>query len=390
MADLESIYRRTLDACRPDVLVKPAVRQDMPRTVVAIGKCAGPLLDGVASVLDIESAFAVVPHGYPEPRWRGSVVVAHGAHPDMDRYSFHAGDALLRFVDESNDVLFLISGGGSACVEAPLAPFTRDELIEVNRKLVASAFPIGGINAVRKHLSAIKGGRLGARVRGTSMTLVYSDVASGAIADVASGPTVADPTTIDDAARILRALGLDTIAGKLREETVKHIDNGTAEVIADNTTLTTAAATFVDQPVVWPGQIEMDVVAAAEALATRARSLHSGELLIAGGETTVVRKGAGKGGRCCELAVRFAMLAPNAALFGSSDGVDGTSGVAAVCVAAAFRPPDALKRAATLLQTSDSLRASELIGRTIIIPPTGNNLRDLFLVAADNGAMAHH
>ena len=390
MADLESIYRRALDACRPEVLVRRSVTRDAPRTVVAIGKCAGPLLDGVAGEIEIERAFAVMPHGYPEPRWRGNVIVAHGGHPDMDRSSFHAGDAILRFVDEADDVLFLISGGGSACVDSPLPPFTRDELIDVNRRLVASDLPIGGINTVRKHLSAIKGGRLGARVRGRAVTLAYSDVATGAIADVASGPTIADPTTVDDARRILTKLGLESIAAKMNEETVKHLDNATADVIADNETLTSAAARLVDAPVTWPAQIEMDVTDAARALAERASTLRGGEILIAGGETTVVRRGDGRGGRCCELAVRFAMLAPNAALFGSSDGVDGTSGVAAVAVERHAGDKVPVVTLEKLLETSDSLRAAGRIGRTIIIPPTGNNLRDLFLVSADNGAMAHH
>jgi glycerate 2-kinase len=392
--DLESIYRRTLAECKPKALVRTLVIPSAgltPRTVVAVGKCAGPLLDGVADELEISGAFAAIPHSYPDPRWRGNVIVAHGGHPDMDRYSFHAGDALLRFVDESEDVLFLISGGGSACVESPLPPFTRDELIDVNRTLVASDLPIGDINTVRKHLSAIKGGRLGARVRGRSKTLVYSDVSTGALADVASGPTIADTTTIEDAKRILRRVKLDAIADKVRDETVRHIENTTAELIADNTTLTATAARAVSeagyQPVLWPKQMEMSVVDAAAALAERASSLPPRQVLVAGGEMTVVRRGNGKGGRCCELAVRFALRARNAALFGSSDGVDGTSGVAGVLLSGAPPPPAA--QVEKLLQTSDSLAASELIGRTIIIPPTGNNLRDLFLVAADNGAMAH-
>lgn len=399
MLDLESIYRRTLRECAPDVLVQPHVipspeegeESGRWHTVVAIGKCAGPLLDGVAGRLAIERAFAVVPHSYPEPKWRGNVIVAHGGHPDMDRASFHAGDALLRFVDEAGDVLFLISGGGSACVESPLPPFTPGELIDVNRRLVASSFSIGEINTVRKHLSAIKGGRLGARVHGRSKTLAYSDVSTGAIADVASGPTIPDPTTAGDARRILRALRLDEIAGKLRNETVKQIDNSEAEVIADNTTLTATAARIVSEAgyeaVLLPDQMETSVEEAAEALAGRAASLRAREVLVAGGELTVVRRGQGKGGRCCELAVRFAMRAPNPALFGSSDGVDGTSGVAGVLVERrAFSSADVEK----LLETSDSLAAAGLVGRTIMIPPTGNNLRDLFLVAADNGIMAHH
>src|SRR5207244_4381616 len=105
------------------------------------------------------------------------------------------------------EILFLISGGGSACVEQPLKPwFGERDLIDVNDKLVASGLKIGDINCVRKHLSAIKGGRLAARVK-RSVTLVYSDVSTGALADVASGPTIADATTKDDAIAIVRKLG---------------------------------------------------------------------------------------------------------------------------------------------------------------------------------------
>ncbi|HSP15427.1 MAG TPA: DUF4147 domain-containing protein [Thermoanaerobaculia bacterium] len=402
MIDLESIYRRALRECAPDVLVRRSLHPSMPRTIAAMGKCAGPLIDGVAAELEIDRAFAVIPHGYPEPGWRGNIVIAHGGHPQMDRTSFHAGDALLRFVDESDDILFLISGGGSACVEAPLPPFTRDELIEVNRRLVASSLPIGDINTVRKHLSAIKGGRLAARVHGRSMSLVYSDVSAGAIADVASGPTLADPTTVDEAANILRGLGLDAMAAKLRDETVKQLANTSAKVIADNSTLTSTAARIVSEmdhePILLPEQVERSVEDAAAMLADRARSLAPSQVLVAGGETTVVIRGSGKGGRCCELAVRFAMRSPNAALFGSSDGVDGSSGVAGVLVERRASSP-ARRRAGTrgapqeiesLLATSDSLAAAEIVGRPIMIPPTGNNLRDLFLVAADSGVMAHH
>src|SRR5207247_6758130 len=113
----------------------------------------------------------------------------------------------LEFVDAHDDVTFLISGGGSACVEQPLVPwFEAHDVVALNTCLVASGIPIGAINCVRKHVSAIKGGRLGARVRGRSVTLVYSDVSDGALADVASGPTMADATTREDAARIVDAV----------------------------------------------------------------------------------------------------------------------------------------------------------------------------------------
>ena len=379
--DLERIYRETLARCRPEVLVRRVATADLPRNVVAIGKCATGLMEGVAEVIDVERAIVVVPRGYPQPK-RPERRIFTGGHPMVDDESFRAGEEIARFVDDCDDVTFLVSGGGSACVEMPLPPFTQQQLIDVNRHLVESDLPIASINTVRKHLSAIKGGRLGARVRGRSVTLVYSDVAQGDLASVASGPTLPDPTTAADANRILRHLGIDiTIDPSL--ETVKELQRSRALLIADNTTLVRAAAdiagaTIVDEP------LDDNVDAAARKLAARAKTLRSGETLVAGGEPTVARRGDGKGGRCSEMALRFALemdgtTTPLQILFGSSDGVDGSSGAAGI----AMDFPLALVRAETAaaLERSDSFPLAVRLGRAVIMPPTGNNLRDLYLVA---------
>ncbi len=410
MIDLETLYRRTLENCRPEVAVRQALAGDgppgmaaphLPRTVVAIGKCAGGLLDGVPS---FDDAFVVIPHGYPPPRDTGRVPhVFRGGHPIPDEGSFDAGHRMLDFVRDHDDILFLISGGGSACVEAPLEPwFTRQDLIEAGRRIVAAGIPIDQMNVVRKHLSAIKGGRLGALVRGRPVTMLYSDVATGDRSSVASGPTLSDSSTKAQAIAILeRVGGCQSIIEKLRDEdlpeTVRQIERASATIIADNSTMVRAAARLAadagHRPVVVEDQIESDVEAAAELLARKASELSEGEVLVAGGEPTVVAHGAGKGGRCLEVAVRFALVehrhswrqdedrttaAPLLALFGSSDGVDGNSGVAGAIVDRGVSDPAPLQDA---LSRSDSLSAIGLIGRPIIIPPTGNNLRDLYLVA---------
>lgn len=341
--DLQATHLTTLARCAPDVLVRANVRPGMPRHVVAIGKCAAALLDGVAAVHPIESAFSAVPEGYPLPRI-GTVFV--GGHPHYTSNSFRAGEALLRYVDQHEDILFLVSGGGSACMEVPLV--SKQEAIRINAELIASGKPIGEINAVRRGISAIKGGKLAARVRGRAVTLVYSDVSTGALHDVASGPTIPGSEAI---------------------------------LIADNTTLVRTAAQIIgDEAVVLEEQIECDVQEAAERLAARARELRGGQILVAGGEPTVVVRGPGRGGRCSELAVRFAALSTNEALFASSDGVDGNSGFAGWRVAGGgWRGrKDEIEKA---LQASDSAAAAAQIGEPIMIPPTGNNLRDLFLIA---------
>jgi len=382
MMNLEQIYRLTLERCDPAKLIADWRSGGPLSTVVAIGKSAA-IIDAIPHA----AAIAAVPAGYPEPR---TCEVVRGGHPDMNADSFEAGRRVVEFVEAHDDILFVISGGGSACVELPLAPwFEERDLIETNARLVASGIPIGEINCVRKHLSAIKGGRLAARVRGRSVTLILSDVSDGALADVASGPTLADPTTKADAIRILERIGgCERIIEKLHgaPETVKELDNATAEVLADNSLLRDTAAKIAEEngfvPVMWQGQIESDVEEAAQALLARARTLGDRELLIAGGEPTIVRRGSGKGGRCSELAVRFALAAGNekvAALFGSSDGVDGNSGAAAISIEtpAAIDPDQARQE----LVNSNSFAVASSAGRAIMIPPTGNNLRDLYLVA---------
>jgi glycerate 2-kinase len=380
--DLERIYLAALAECAPERLVRRVWRPEMPRNVVAIGKCAGALLDGIP---DFDDAFVVVPDGYREP---GAKAEVHkGGHPQITNASFEAGRALIDFVDAHNDILFLISGGGSACVDLPLAPwFDQRDVVDTNARLIKSGASIGEINCVRKHLSAIKGGRLGARVRGRSVTLVYSDVSSGALADVASGPTLADTTTKRDAIDILERLGgFDTIVTKLLDEkcpeTVKRISRSTVELVADNDTLTLAAAAIAPTSVRCEQQIESDVSAAARFLLDRVKAIKPGQVLVAGGEPTVVTRGDGRGGRCSELAVRVALgaIQPVDALFGSSDGVDGNSGVAGVRISlpAAFDRTMADRE----LARSNSYAIAAAIGKPLTMVPSGNNLRDLYLLA---------
>ncbi len=380
---LRDLYLETLAACEPGMLIARCIADDLPRNVLAIGKCAGALAGGLPRVDD---ALVVVPEGYP----RGPFRTLMGGHPQITHASFDAGREAVRFVDEHEDVLFVVSGGGSACVELPLPPFTEDDLIETNAKLIAAGIPIRDINCVRKHLSAIKGGRLRARVRGRSVTLIYSDVSTGALADVASGPTLPDPTTNADAAQILERIGgCDRIVNLLRtlpDERQERLPSD-ARLIADNGTLTAAAGRIAASRgfavVQWEGQIEMDVAEAAQQLAARARTLRRGEILVSGGEPTVLARGGGRGGRCSELAVRFALLCGEEpgieALFASSDGVDGNSGAAGIELRLPARiDPD---EGARSLEASDSFPLASRIGDAIMIPPTGNNLRDLFLLA---------
>ena len=340
---LEDIYRETLDRCAPERLIAKVWRDDFPRAVVAIGKCAGALRDGI----DCDEAFVAIPRGYREPK--KPAIVAFGTHPNYSEASFEAGRRLLEFVDKHDDITFIVSGGGSATVEVPIRENRRLNSVEENRQLIASGMSIGEINARRKAMSAIKGGKLAARVRGRCVTLVYSDVSRGKLADVASGPTIP---------------GSDEVI-----------------LIADNDTLTATAAEVARErglrATVLRDQIETDV----EPAATQLANAKFDDLLIAGGEITTTVHGDGKGGRCSEFALRYLLAGGTyPALFGSSDGMDGNSDAAGIVLDSL--PPrfdrDAIE---TELAKSNSFPLAAEIGRAIIIPPAGNNLRDLYLLA---------
>ena len=151
--DLKAIYLTALERCAPERLVRTHVTPDMPRNVVAIGKCAGALLDGVASVHEIESAFVAVPEGYPagDPSLSSQLrmTVRVGGHPHMTRASFDAGRALLEYVDAHDDILFLVSGGGSACVEVALDD-DEERVARANAEWIGSGMTIAEINARRR------------------------------------------------------------------------------------------------------------------------------------------------------------------------------------------------------------------------------------------------
>jgi glycerate 2-kinase len=215
-------------------------------------------------------------------------------------------------------------------------------------------------------------------VKGRGVTLIYSDVSDGSFDDVASGPTLPDHTTKDQAAHLAGITFAEDVP-----ETVKQLANMRVVLIADNSTLTSTAASLIgDDAVRWGSQLESDVDDAAEALFERGRNLRPGQVLVAGGEPTVIQRGHGRGGRCTELAVRFALRAagsPIQALFASSDGVDGSSGAAGVVLRGIPSLDEGFAR--DCLARSDSAKAAETLGELIMMPPTGNNLRDLFLLA---------
>lgn len=406
---LTEIYRTAIYRTTPAILTRQALERSEvqallgePLSVICLGKCASGMFKGVASSVSVVEGFAAYPGEYVQDAFPPFVDVVQGTHPEMTDASFEAGEALTAFARRCGEfqVLVLLSGGTSASMAKPLAPyFTRDDLVRTNRILIQSGLPIEAINTVRKHLSAIKGGRLGAILPPGTVTFVLSDVSRGAWHYVGSGPTLPDETTNEEAAEILQGLSdaeCDRLAGILRSgdvpETTRDLPGHKAFLMGDNWTLVrqtaeiASKAGFDVQAVEEELNGDVDVVAGRlEELIT---ALSPGEMVIAGGEPTVRVRGDGRGGRCSELSVRLGErlrkhgIGDAYGLLASSDGVDGQTDAAGYVVSAeryssSAVSEDELRR---VLDESDSLSIVDEYAVKIAKRPSGNNLRDLFVL----------
>ncbi len=342
-------------------------------------------------------------HGVPCAR----IAVVEAAHPVPDR---HGEDAALRILELAASagpddlVLCLISGGGSALLALPAEGITLADKQAVNRALLTSGAAIGEINTVRKHLSAIKGGRLAAAAWPAPLTaLAISDVPGDDLSIIASGPTVADPSTFADARAILARYAItppEAVTRRLAEaedETPKpgdeRLSHASTVIVASPLASLEAAADVARAAGVTPlilgdaleGEArELGRVMAGIALSVRrhGRPVAPPAVLISGGETTVTVRGKGKGGRNAEFLAGLAIALDRApgvfALAGDTDGIDGSEDNAGAVVT-----PDTLARARGLgLDLRASLAANDCwsffhaLGDLVTTGPTLTNVND--------------
>ncbi|MGK2855956.1 MAG: DUF4147 domain-containing protein, partial [Thermoanaerobaculia bacterium] len=288
-ATLREIYLEALGRCEPSTLVASHAGNSRFAFLIAFGKCAVAMARGAIDAGVPSRGLVVAPEGHGDfrslPR---ELRMMRGSHPDVTAASADAAREVIALATaERGPCLVLASGGGSACMEAPLEPhFDLDLVAAVNRALVRGGLDIAAINTVRKHISAIKGGRLGARLDSASLTLVYSDVPRGRAEMVGSGPTLGDPTTNADAAEILSLLGTAEaleVARRLRSGVVPETPKALSipfEVLADNATLVAAAARIASdrglRVRVLEEEIAGDVADAAQKFAREAETLAPG------------------------------------------------------------------------------------------------------------------
>ena len=307
-------------------------------------------------------------------RVRGCVI-SRGGHPLPDAESFRAGAAALALADANRargeTLVVLLSGGASAMLAAPGPGVTVEQKIAVTRDLLRSGLPIAEMNAVRKRLSAIKGGKLAARA-GRSITFALSDVHAPIEDDpsvIGSGPTVGDPPW-PDAEFVLAGSRRDAMAGAR----VRAAELGYAVVV-------------LDPPVL--GEAQRAAADLAGRIATLAREGAGPLCVIASGETTV-KLGAGatgRGGRNQEFALAFATAFSGAAYaFGSfgTDGIDGPTDAAGAIVDESTLPRARAKGldATIALQAHDSYSFFDALGDLVRTGPTGTNVGDVQIFLA--------
>ena len=374
--------------------------------VVGAGKASAAMaaaLEAAWPHVDL-SGVVVTRYGHAVPTTRIEIIEA--SHPVPDDMSAEAAKRILAAVEgltADDMVIALISGGGSALMVAPAEGMTLADKMAVNRALLASGATISEMNAVRKHLSRIKGGRLALAAKPAKVvSLLISDVPGDDPSEIASGPTVADQSDIKTVREIVSRYELDlpeTVRKVLEkgEETPKagDIDEDVRMIAAPSLALQAAADEAVRlglTPLILGDSLEgesKDVGAVMAGIALSASRkglpLKGPAVLLSGGETTVtIGKGpAGKGGRNTEFLLSLALTLKGAesiwAIAGDSDGIDGVEDAAGALVT-----PDTLVRMRNTgidprqsLVTHDSYTAFKAAGDLVVTGPTLTNVNDI-------------
>jgi hydroxypyruvate reductase len=336
-----------------------------------------------------------------------SIEIVEAAHPVPDAAGQRAAARMADLVTglaPDDFVLCLISGGGSALLAAPAPGLTLADKQNLNRQLLACGAPIGQMNCVRKHLSALKGGRLAARAHPARvLSLVISDVPGDDPSTVASGPTVADPTTVANARAIIARYGLrlpphiEAFLAMPQAETPKP---GDARLAGVETRMVAAPALSIaaaGQVATAAGYRVIDLGDRVEGEAREVGREHAHIALktrgpaaiLSGGETTVTLTGTGRGGRNSEYALALAIALEGTARISAiacdTDGIDGSQDNAGAMVL-----PDTLARARRLgldpgafLANNDAFGFFAALGDLVVTGPTLTNVNDFRAVVVE-------
>ena len=379
--------------------------------VVAIGKAAHTLVNALQMQAGDQFEGIVASSVEPNAQRRGFRYF-HGGHPTPNQESIRAAEAILKSLSAQNAsslVIFMLSGGGSSIAEKPIdGEISLEDLIATYRALVHSGAPIAEINTIRKHLSAIKGGRLAqAAYPAQQVSIFVSDVPDSTPDALASGPTMADSTSVEDCHRIAVNYGLiEQFPGSVRELFQRHALEETPKsddpaflrsrwwTVLSNASLVEACKREAEHSgftvVVDNSCDDWDYARAADFLLERLREPRKNSehlCLISGGEVTVKVTNGGIGGRNQQFALACAekIAGQNiTVLSAGTDGIDGNSPAAGAVVDGTTIERSRARGldAQAHMSSFNAYPFFHALGDTIVTGPTGNNLRDLRILLA--------
>lgn len=396
--DAMRIIRASIDKVLPDEAVERALAQAMPQgdvTIFALGKAAWRMANAAQRVLGerVKRGFVLTKYGHSEGAI-GTLEITEAGHPVPDENGVRATRRMLdmaRSLGAQDEVVLLISGGGSALFEAPAPGVTLEDIADVTRQLLACGAEITQINCIRKRLSAVKGGRFAQAISpARTLSIVLSDVLGDPLDAIASAPAYPDGTTCAQAMEIVERYGLrisDGVRAALNVETPKALD-GVRTVIAGNLHALCAAAAQEAERLGYRARIVDEGVCceAREAGERMARALRTAKApcaLIWGGETIVHVRGGGKGGRNQEVALSAAQGIAgmkNACVFAvGSDGTDGPTDAAGGIVTGEFYARATGARIERHLRENDAYPLLEELGALVMTGATGTNVNDLYV-----------
>ncbi|MFU0828595.1 MAG: D-glycerate 2-kinase [Lachnoclostridium sp.] len=375
-------------------------------TVIAIGKAAWTMAAAAQKILgtSINKGIVITKYHHSQGNIEGFEIFEAG-HPVPDENSVRATVRVIEAVknlNEKDQVIFLVSGGGSALFEKPVKGITLSDMKEVTDALLKCGANIVEINTVRKHLSEVKGGRFASLCAPAKVySIVLSDVIGDRLDTIASGPAYPDKSTVQEAFNILKKYKLtlkESVLKALSQETPKKLNNIETKVTGNVSELCKAAAHTAKSlgytPFILSTTLECEAKEAGYFLSSIAREIARGNevgikppcAIIAGGETTVKVRGKGLGGRNQELALAAAKgIAGMKDILIFSIGSDGTDGP--TDAAGGIVDGNTLDRLQEkgldidkILDNNDSYHGLEAVGGLIKTGATGTNVNDMAVI----------
>jgi hydroxypyruvate reductase len=427
-----TIFRAALAAADPRQAVQRAMQRDGTRLrvqnrvydlarinnvlVIGFGKASATMAQAIEEILAdrIARGWVTVKYGHTAPLTTGKIHLHEAGHPLLDQNSLDGTQQILAILDaatENDLVVCLISGGGSALLELPIAGVSLDDLRATTDALLRCGATINEINTLRKHISQVKGGQLARRAgQAPVVSLILSDVIGSPLDAIASGPAAPDTTSFADARAVIERRGL---RGQIPAHIVAHIERGARGdipdtpktgdpifarvqnvIIADLTIACDAAMQAARQlgynSLLLSSFVQGEAREFAKFLSAIAREINVSErpvrkpaCVVCGGETTVTLRGKGKGGRNQEIAlaaaIEMAGMENAVILSGGTDGTDGPNDAAGAIADGTTTARASAKGldARAYLANNDSYNFFQPLGDLLMTGPTGTNVNDV-------------